>query len=52
VAAQNLGLRLSRSEFRVFLHPTSAMLGVLCERGLEPAFAERGLAWEARGLRR
>ena len=52
VAAQNLGLRLSGSEFRVFLHPTAAMLGVLRERGLEPAFAERGLVWEARGLRR
>jgi SAM-dependent methyltransferase len=52
VAAQNLGLRLARREFRVFLHPSAAMLAVLASEGLEPAFAEGGLAWEAHGLRR
>jgi len=52
VGAENLGQRLLRSEFRVFLHPTPAMLAVLGEHGLEPAFDERGLAWHAHGLTR
>jgi magnesium-protoporphyrin O-methyltransferase len=52
VALQNLGLRLSRREFRIFLHPPAAMLAVLEERGLAPAFAERGRVWEAHGVRR
>src|SRR5829696_1731894 len=52
VGAENLGQRLRRSEFRVFLHPTAAMLAVLRAHGLEPAFDERGLAWEAHGLKR
>jgi len=52
VGVENLWQRLRRSEFRVFLHPTPAMLAVLAEHGLEPAFGERGLAWEAHGLTR
>jgi 2-polyprenyl-3-methyl-5-hydroxy-6-metoxy-1,4-benzoquinol methylase len=52
VAAENLALRLGRREFRVFLHPPPAMLAVLAEHGLEPAFAHRGLAWEAHGVGR
>jgi 2-polyprenyl-3-methyl-5-hydroxy-6-metoxy-1,4-benzoquinol methylase len=52
VWAQNLGLRLARREFRIFLHPPAAMVGVLREHGLEPAFTERGIAWEAHGLTR
>src|SRR3954451_24444608 len=47
VAAQNLGFRLSGREFRVFLHPPDAMLAVLAEHRLEPAFGERGRVWEA-----
>jgi magnesium-protoporphyrin O-methyltransferase len=52
VGAENLGFRLSRREFRVFVHPPAAMLAVLGEHGLEPNFAERGFAWEARGATR
>jgi 2-polyprenyl-3-methyl-5-hydroxy-6-metoxy-1,4-benzoquinol methylase len=52
VGAENLGFRLMRREFRVFAHPPEAMLAVLAEHGLEARFAERGLAWEARGLSR
>ena len=52
VGAENLGFRLSRREFRVFLHPPAAMLAVLGEHGLEPNFAKRGFAWEARGATR
>ena len=50
VGAENLGFRLMRREFRVFAHPPEAMLAVLGEHGLEARFAERGFAWEARGL--
>ena len=49
VGAENLGYRLSRREFRVFVHPPDAMVAVLAERGLSPVFAERGFVWEARG---
>ena len=52
VGAENLGFRLLRREFRVFAHPPAAMLAVLGEHGLEPRFAERGLAWEAHGVSR
>ncbi|MGZ8650381.1 MAG: methyltransferase domain-containing protein [Solirubrobacteraceae bacterium] len=52
VGAENLGFRLTRREFRVFAHPPEAMLAVLGEHGLEASFAERGFAWEARGLSR
>ena len=50
IAAQNLGLRLLRREFRTFAHPPAAMLGVLREGGLEPAFAHKGGAWQVTGL--
>jgi len=52
VGAENLGFRLSRREFRIFLHPPEAMLAVLGEHGLTASFAERGFAWEARGATR
>jgi hypothetical protein len=52
IGAENLGFRLIRREFRVFAHPPAAMLAVLREHGLEAVFAERGFAWEARGLSR
>jgi magnesium-protoporphyrin O-methyltransferase len=51
VAVQNLGFRLARKEFRTFTHPPGAMLEVLRGRGLEPAFAHAGLAWQVAGLR-
>jgi magnesium-protoporphyrin O-methyltransferase len=43
--AQNLFLRVSRREFRVFTHPPTAMLAVLEEHGLRPVAARRGLVW-------
>ena len=52
IAAQNLGFRLARQEFRVFAHPPAAMLGVLREQGLEARFAESGFAWQVTGLAR
>jgi 2-polyprenyl-3-methyl-5-hydroxy-6-metoxy-1,4-benzoquinol methylase len=52
VGAENLGYRLSRREFRVFVHPPDAMVAVLTEHGLDAGFAERGFVWEARGATR
>ena len=52
VGAENLGFRLMRREFRVFAHPPEAMLAVLREQGMAARFAERGFAWEARGVTR
>jgi magnesium-protoporphyrin O-methyltransferase len=52
IAAQNLGFRLSRREFRAFAHPPGAMLEVLERRGLRPAYAHRGVPWHVAGLER
>ena len=52
VAAQNLGFRLMRREFRTFAHPPAAMLSVLCDRGLRPALRGRGVVWQVEGLLR
>jgi len=46
VATQNLLLRLSGREFRVFAHPPAAMLAVLAEHGLRPSAAYRGPVWQ------
>ena len=50
VAAQNLGFRLMRREFRTFAHPPSAMLSVLRDRGLRPMLQGRGVVWQVEGL--
>jgi len=52
VAAQNLIFRLRRKEFRTFADPPVAMLGVLEQRGLRPAFAHHALVWQVAGLER
>ena len=52
IAAQNLGLRLRRSEFRTFAHPPQAMLAVLQDHGLQHTFTHRGLPWHVAGLQR
>jgi 16S rRNA G966 N2-methylase RsmD len=52
VAAQNLGFRLLRREFRTFAHPPPAMLAVLEEHGLRPTFTHNGLPWQVAGLER
>jgi magnesium-protoporphyrin O-methyltransferase len=50
VALENLAFRLRRMEFRTFAHPPEAMLAVLRERGLRPAYGHRGLLWHVEGL--
>jgi hypothetical protein len=46
IAAQNVGYRIRRMEFRTFAHPPSAMLAVLGDRGLDATFAHSGIAWQ------
>jgi 2-polyprenyl-3-methyl-5-hydroxy-6-metoxy-1,4-benzoquinol methylase len=52
VAAQNLGFRIMRREFRTFAHPPPAMLAVLEHHGLQPTFTHRGIPWQVAGLER
>ena len=52
VASQNLLFRLARKEFRTFVHPPGALLGVLGDRGLRRTFAHRGVVWRVAGLER
>jgi 2-polyprenyl-3-methyl-5-hydroxy-6-metoxy-1,4-benzoquinol methylase len=51
-AAQNVGFRLLRKEFRSFAHPPEAMLAVLEGHGLRPAFVRRGIPFSVAGLER
>jgi hypothetical protein len=48
----NLWLRMSRSDFRGFVHPVRAMLDVAQERGLTPIVQHRGFFWQLAALRR
>jgi magnesium-protoporphyrin O-methyltransferase len=52
VRAQNIAFRLLRKEFRTFVHPPTAMLSVLEDAGLRPAFAHHGRVWQVAGLER
>lgn len=52
VAAQNLVLRMLRSDFRVFAHPPQAMLDVLSQRGLGSTRTARALVWQVAAARR
>jgi 16S rRNA G966 N2-methylase RsmD len=52
IAAQNLVLRLSGSEFRTFTHPPEAMLAVLTEQGLTVRANGGGPVWRVVALTR
>jgi magnesium-protoporphyrin O-methyltransferase len=52
VAAENFVFRVLRMEFRTFVHPPSAMLGLLDERGLRRTFAHHAVVWQVAGLER
>jgi 2-polyprenyl-3-methyl-5-hydroxy-6-metoxy-1,4-benzoquinol methylase len=52
VAGANLLTRAFREEFRAFVHPPSAMLAVLEERGCRPVLTHRALVWQIAGLKR
>lgn len=51
-ALMNLWLRLSRSDFRGFIHPVRAMLEVAQSRGLTPVVQHRGFFWQLAALER
>jgi magnesium-protoporphyrin O-methyltransferase len=48
----NLWLRLTRNEFRGFVHPVRAMLDVAERRGLTPIGEHRGTFWQLAALER
>jgi hypothetical protein len=52
VAGANLVTRAFREEFRAFVHPPSAMLAVLEERGFRPVLTHRALVWQIAGFER
>jgi hypothetical protein len=52
IAAQNLGFRVMRREFRTFTHPPPAMLAVLERHGLQRTFTHRRIPWQVAGLER
>jgi hypothetical protein len=52
VAGANLATRAFREEFRAFVHPPSAMLAVLEERGFRPVLTHRALVWQIAGFER
>ena len=52
VGTENLVFRLLRKEYRSFVHPPSAMLGLLDERGLRRTFAVHTTVWQVAGLER
>ncbi len=52
LAAQNVGFRVTRREFRTFAHPPPAMLAVLERHGLQPTFTHGGIPWQVAGLER
>jgi magnesium-protoporphyrin O-methyltransferase len=48
IGVVNLFMRLTGSDFRVFVHPVSRMTAAAAEHGLEPGeFPKRGVFWES-----
>jgi 2-polyprenyl-3-methyl-5-hydroxy-6-metoxy-1,4-benzoquinol methylase len=52
VAGVNLLTRAFREEFRAFVHPPSAMLGILEESGFRRVLTHRALVWQIAGFER
>jgi magnesium-protoporphyrin O-methyltransferase len=52
VAGANLLTRAFREEFRAFVHPPSALLAVLEQRGFRPVLTHRALVWQIAGFER
>ncbi len=51
-ALMNLWLRLTRNDFRGFVHPVREMLDVAQRRGLTPVVDHRGAFWQLAALER
>jgi hypothetical protein len=52
VAGGNLFFRLRRMEYRTFVHPPGAMLGVLARHGLQRTYEHHGVIWQVAGVQR
>jgi hypothetical protein len=48
----NVGLRLARRQFRVFLHPPASILATAERHGLRPTYSEAGRIWHVVALER
>jgi magnesium-protoporphyrin O-methyltransferase len=48
----NIGLRLMRRQFRVFLHPPSLILATVEQHGLRTRLNRRGVVWQVAALER
>jgi hypothetical protein len=52
IGGENLGFRLTGSDFRVFAHPPDAMRAVLAEHGLNPVGPTAGRIWQVDAVAR
>jgi 2-polyprenyl-3-methyl-5-hydroxy-6-metoxy-1,4-benzoquinol methylase len=52
IGAENVPLRFSGSDFRVFAHPPRAMLEVLAEHGFDTTTTVPGLGWQVVSVHR
>ncbi len=48
----NLGLRVARRGFHVFVHSPAEIFATVEQRGLQPAFNSRGIFWQVAALER
>lgn len=52
VGTQNALFHVIGRDFRAFVHPPAAMVGVVAGRGFRPSLRHRGWAWQVEGLAR
>jgi magnesium-protoporphyrin O-methyltransferase len=52
VAAENLGFRLQRNDFRVHAHDPATMAGTVQRAGMRPAYRHDGPLWQVAGFSR
>lgn len=52
IGGENLLRRLSRNDFRAFVHPPTAMIKAAQAQGMSVAYRHRGLSWNIVGLER
>jgi 16S rRNA G966 N2-methylase RsmD len=52
IGGENLLRRLSRNDFRAFVHPPTAMIKAARAQGMSVAYRHRGLSWNIVGLER
>jgi magnesium-protoporphyrin O-methyltransferase len=52
LAGENLSIRITGCDFRVFAHPPAAMLAVLAEKGMRPVAPTQGRLWQVQAVAR